>query len=117
MIVDCGYSNGSSMLWYYKLLARRPHLVLVAVGIFSVACIVVALCTRKLPDFDDPTLVSIIGERQSSVHGYCDGAFPPSIFCRASRHAVLRLASAGPRGAICWRKQACLGAWWRIRRS
>ncbi|XP_041788243.1 protein dispatched [Anopheles merus] len=44
------------MLWYYKLLARRPHLVLVAVGIFSVACIVVALCTRKLPDFDDPTL-------------------------------------------------------------
>uniref|UniRef100_A0A182NZ92 SSD domain-containing protein n=1 Tax=Anopheles dirus TaxID=7168 RepID=A0A182NZ92_9DIPT len=44
------------MQWYYKLLARRPHLVLVAVGIFSIACIVVALCTRKLPDFDDPTL-------------------------------------------------------------
>ncbi|KFB38757.1 AGAP004140-PA-like protein [Anopheles sinensis] len=44
------------MHWYYKLLARRPHLVLVAVGIFSIACIVVALSTRKLPDFDDPTL-------------------------------------------------------------
>uniref|UniRef100_A0A182Q1X4 SSD domain-containing protein n=1 Tax=Anopheles farauti TaxID=69004 RepID=A0A182Q1X4_9DIPT len=44
------------MQWYYKLLARRPQLVLVAVGIFSIACIVVALCTRKLPDFDDPTL-------------------------------------------------------------
>uniref|UniRef100_A0A182W1K9 SSD domain-containing protein n=1 Tax=Anopheles minimus TaxID=112268 RepID=A0A182W1K9_9DIPT len=44
------------MQWYYKLLARRPQLVLVAVGTFSVACIVVALCTRKLPDFDDPTL-------------------------------------------------------------
>uniref|UniRef100_A0A1Q3F822 Putative patched transmembrane receptor n=1 Tax=Culex tarsalis TaxID=7177 RepID=A0A1Q3F822_CULTA len=44
------------MLWYYKLLARRPHFVLVAVGVFSVACIVVALITKKLPDFDDPTL-------------------------------------------------------------
>uniref|UniRef100_A0A182MN79 SSD domain-containing protein n=1 Tax=Anopheles culicifacies TaxID=139723 RepID=A0A182MN79_9DIPT len=44
------------MQWYYKLLARRPQLVLVAVGTFAVACIVVALCTRKLPDFDDPTL-------------------------------------------------------------
>ncbi|XP_049278174.1 protein dispatched [Anopheles funestus] len=44
------------MQWYYKLLARRPQLVLVAVGTFSVACIVVALFTRKLPDFDDPTL-------------------------------------------------------------
>ncbi|XP_035891595.1 protein dispatched [Anopheles stephensi] len=44
------------MQWYYKLLARRPQLVLVAVGIFSMACIIVALFTRKLPDFDDPTL-------------------------------------------------------------
>ncbi|XP_039441963.1 protein dispatched [Culex pipiens pallens] len=44
------------MLWYYKLLARRPHFVVVAVGVFSVACIVVALITKKLPDFDDPTL-------------------------------------------------------------
>uniref|UniRef100_A0A182PPZ7 SSD domain-containing protein n=1 Tax=Anopheles epiroticus TaxID=199890 RepID=A0A182PPZ7_9DIPT len=44
------------MLWYYKLLARRPQLVLLAVGIFSLACILVALLTRKLPDFDDPTL-------------------------------------------------------------
>ncbi|XP_035783888.1 protein dispatched-like [Anopheles albimanus] len=44
------------MQWYYKLLARRPHLVLAGVAAFSIACIVVALCTRKLPNFDDPTL-------------------------------------------------------------
>lgn len=44
------------MHWYYKLLARRPHFVLVSVGIFSIACVVVALITKKLPDFDDPTL-------------------------------------------------------------
>lgn len=45
-----------NMHWYYKLLARRPHFVLVSVGIFSIACVVVALITKKLPDFDDPTL-------------------------------------------------------------
>lgn len=44
------------MQWYYKLLARRPHFVVVSVGVFSIACIVVALITKKLPDFDDPTL-------------------------------------------------------------
>lgn len=44
------------MQWYYKLLARRPHFVVLSVGICSIACIVVALVARKLPDFDDPTL-------------------------------------------------------------
>ncbi|XP_055523625.1 protein dispatched [Wyeomyia smithii] len=44
------------MDWYYKLLARRPHFVVFSVGVFSVACIMVALIARKLPDFDDPTL-------------------------------------------------------------
>ncbi|XP_058062470.1 protein dispatched [Anopheles bellator] len=44
------------MHWYYKLLARRPYLVLMSVGMLSITCIIVALSTRKLPDFDDPTL-------------------------------------------------------------
>ncbi|XP_058467660.1 protein dispatched [Malaya genurostris] len=44
------------MNWYYNLLARRPLFVVVSVGVFSVACIMVSLITRNLPDFDDPTL-------------------------------------------------------------
>ncbi|XP_058813759.1 protein dispatched [Topomyia yanbarensis] len=43
------------MDWYYNLLARRPHFVVVSVGVFSVACTMVALITRNLPAFDDPT--------------------------------------------------------------
>lgn len=45
------------MNWYYKLLANRPYLVLIAVAVFSIACIVVSLTFQKLPDFSDPTLV------------------------------------------------------------
>ncbi|XP_055677193.1 protein dispatched [Lutzomyia longipalpis] len=44
------------MIWYNKLLAKKPHLILVAVAVFCVACIVVALTTRRFPDFSDPTL-------------------------------------------------------------
>ncbi|GAB0087327.1 Protein dispatched [Sergentomyia squamirostris] len=44
------------MIWYYKLLAKKPHLILVAITVFCVACIVVALTTRRFPDFSDPTL-------------------------------------------------------------
>ncbi|XP_059612470.1 protein dispatched [Phlebotomus argentipes] len=44
------------MIWYHKLLAKKPHLILVAVTVFCVACIVVALTTRRFPDFSDPTL-------------------------------------------------------------
>uniref|UniRef100_A0A1B0DL98 Uncharacterized protein n=1 Tax=Phlebotomus papatasi TaxID=29031 RepID=A0A1B0DL98_PHLPP len=45
-----------TMIWYNKLLAKKPHLLLVAVAVFCVACIVVALTTRRFPDFSDPTL-------------------------------------------------------------
>uniref|UniRef100_A0A1B0GM14 SSD domain-containing protein n=1 Tax=Phlebotomus papatasi TaxID=29031 RepID=A0A1B0GM14_PHLPP len=45
-----------TMIWYNKLLAKKPHLLLGAVAVFCVACIVVALTTRRFPDFSDPTL-------------------------------------------------------------
>jgi protein dispatched 1 len=44
-------------MWYFKVLARKPHLILLAIIVFSVATIIVSL-TRTFPDFSDPTLVS-----------------------------------------------------------
>lgn len=44
--------------WYYKVLANRPHLVLISVAVFSIACIVISLTFKKLPEFTDPALVS-----------------------------------------------------------
>lgn len=46
------------MNWYYKLLAKRPYLVLLAVAVFSLACLVTSFVCNKLPDFTDPTVVS-----------------------------------------------------------
>lgn len=46
------------MNWYYKLLAKRPYLVLLGVAVFSLACIVTSFVCNKLPDFTDPTVVS-----------------------------------------------------------
>lgn len=46
--------------WYYKLLARRPHLVLISISVLSIACIVVSLTFKKLPEFSEPSLVSAI---------------------------------------------------------
>lgn len=46
------------MNWYYKLVAQRPHLILIAVLVFSIACIVISLTIKKIPNFSDPTLVS-----------------------------------------------------------
>lgn len=65
------------MLWYYKLLAHRPHLILVFVGILCVACIVVSLTTRRFPDFTDPTLGfeargTKLGQRMTAWHNLLD---------------------------------------------
>lgn len=44
------------MYWYFKLLAQRPHFLIIFVGVLSIACIIVSLISRKIPDFSDPTL-------------------------------------------------------------
>ncbi|XP_055384764.1 protein dispatched [Condylostylus longicornis] len=44
------------MAWYYKFLVRRPYLVVLAIAILSLACIIVSLTTKDLPDFSNPTL-------------------------------------------------------------
>lgn len=43
--------------WYYKLLANRPHLVMIFVGVVSIACLIVSITFKKLPEFTDPALV------------------------------------------------------------
>ncbi|CAD7084344.1 unnamed protein product [Hermetia illucens] len=43
------------MRWYYKFLARRPFLMVLGIGVFSLACITVSFTTKKLPDFSDAT--------------------------------------------------------------
>lgn len=46
--------------WYYKLLARRPHLVLISTAVISTACIAISLTFNKFPEFSDPSLVSVL---------------------------------------------------------
>lgn len=71
------------MLWYYKLLAHRPHLILLFVGTLCVACIVVSLTsqTTSLPDFSDPTLGfeargTTLGQRMTAWHNLLEETSP-----------------------------------------
>lgn len=69
------------MLWYYKLLAHRPHLILLFIGTLCTACIIVSLTTKKLPDFSDPTLGfeargTELGQRMSAWHNLLDETKP-----------------------------------------
>ncbi|KAJ6638287.1 Protein dispatched [Pseudolycoriella hygida] len=43
------------MNWYFKLLANRPWLILIAIAVFCLACILVSITVKTLPDFSDPT--------------------------------------------------------------
>ncbi|XP_030376547.1 protein dispatched [Scaptodrosophila lebanonensis] len=65
--------ESDKMNWYYHVLARRPYLVVTAIAVNCVACIIVALCFNKLPDFTDPTLGfetrgTEIGKRLTAWH-------------------------------------------------
>lgn len=51
------------MAWYCKLIAQQPYLVIISVAVFSVACTIVSLTTRHIPDFEDPTLVLYLNDR------------------------------------------------------
>lgn len=69
------------MLWYYKLLAHRPHLILLFIGTLCVACIVVSLTTKRLPDFSDPTLGfeargTKLGQRMTAWHNLLEETSP-----------------------------------------
>lgn len=69
------------MLWYFKALAHRPHLILLFVGTLCVACIVVSLTTERLPDFSDPTLGfeargTQLGQRITAWHNLLDETRP-----------------------------------------
>lgn len=73
------------MKWYYTLLARRPLLVLLATGVFSIACIVVSLTAKTLPDFTDPTLGfaargTHIGKRLTAWHNLIEETRPSGLF-------------------------------------
>lgn len=69
------------MLWYYKLLAQRPYLILLFTGTFCVACIVVSLTTQRFPDFSDPTLGfeargTELGQRMTAWHNLLEETSP-----------------------------------------
>lgn len=69
------------MMWYYKLLAHRPHLILLFTGTLCVACIVVSLTTKRLPDFSDPTLGfeargTELGQRIAAWHNLLEETRP-----------------------------------------
>ncbi|XP_063707430.1 protein dispatched isoform X2 [Culicoides brevitarsis] len=56
------------MGFYYKLLTNRPHILILAVILFSGSCIIAGYTFNKLPDFSDPTIGfesrgTIIGEK------------------------------------------------------
>lgn len=75
-----GVAVASAMIWYYKLLAHRPHLVLLLTGVLCVACIIVSL-TKKIPDFSDPTLGfeargTELGQRMTAWHNLLDETSP-----------------------------------------
>uniref|UniRef100_A0A1A9WPG7 SSD domain-containing protein n=1 Tax=Glossina brevipalpis TaxID=37001 RepID=A0A1A9WPG7_9MUSC len=44
------------MQWYYKVLARRPYFMILAITVLCCTCIIVSFTARRLPDFSDPTL-------------------------------------------------------------
>lgn len=68
-------------MWYYKLLAHRPHLILLFTGTLCVACIVVSLTTKQILDFSDPTLGfeargTELGQRISAWHNLLEETSP-----------------------------------------
>uniref|UniRef100_A0A1B0BUL1 SSD domain-containing protein n=1 Tax=Glossina palpalis gambiensis TaxID=67801 RepID=A0A1B0BUL1_9MUSC len=44
------------MQWYYKVLARRPYFVILAIAVLCCTCVIVSFTVRRWPDFSDPTL-------------------------------------------------------------
>lgn len=46
-------------LWFSRLVARHPYIILMVVFAFSSICLIIPLTTRKLPDFSDPQMVCI----------------------------------------------------------
>ncbi|KAL9900563.1 RND transporter family member dispatched isoform 1-T1 [Glossina fuscipes fuscipes] len=44
------------MQWYYKVLARRPYFVILAIAVLCCTCVIISFTVRRWPDFSDPTL-------------------------------------------------------------
>uniref|UniRef100_A0A1B6DLC4 SSD domain-containing protein n=1 Tax=Clastoptera arizonana TaxID=38151 RepID=A0A1B6DLC4_9HEMI len=44
------------MSWYTSIVSRHPIVVMVGVAVFSISCLVIALTSAKLPNFNDPQL-------------------------------------------------------------